>query len=107
MTRAWFWRKFVTLVSPYYENTGKRPVKTPKLYFNDTGLACCLLDIESAEQLARDRMRGRLFENFIVSEAIKHRYNEGAKSNVFFYRDSGRNEIDLILKKHQASSESR
>ncbi len=88
----------VTLLPPYFENTRKRLTKTPKLYFVDTGLACHLLGIESAEQLARDKMRGALFENFIVMEALKHRYNQGKESNLYFYRDSNQNEVDLVLK---------
>lgn len=89
----------VALLPPYFENTRKRLTKTPKLYFTDTGLACYLLGIESPEQLARDRMRGALFENFIVMEALKRRYNQGKESNLYFYRDSNQNEIDLLLKK--------
>ena len=69
-------------------------------YFTDTGLACHLLGIESPEQLARDKMRGALFENFIVTEALKRRYNQGKESNLYFYRDSNQNEVDLLLKKH-------
>ena len=88
----------VMLLPPYYENTRKRLTKAPKLYFTDTGLACHLLGIESAQQLARDKMRGALFENFIVMEALKRRYNLGKESNLYFYRDSHQNEIDLILK---------
>ena len=88
----------VTLLPPYYENIPKRLVKTPKLYFNDPGLVCYLLDIESAKQLDRDKMRGAIFENFIVMEAIKHRYNQGLEGGVFFYRDSNQNEVDVLLK---------
>ena len=88
----------ITLLPPYFENTTKRLIKTPKLYFCDTGLACYLLDIESPHQLERDKMRGPLFENLIVMEAIKTRLNAGKKPNVFFYRDSKQNEVDLILK---------
>lgn len=88
----------VILLPPYFENSRKRLTKTPKLYFTDTGLACHLLGIESAQQLARDRMRGALFENFIIMEALKRRYNTGKESNLYFYRDSHQNEIDLILK---------
>ena len=91
----------ITLLQPYYENRSKRLIKTPKLYFNDTGIACYLLDIESPHQLGRDKMRGPLFENFIVMEAIKHRTNQGKKSNAYFYRDSNQNEIDLLLKNGQ------
>lgn len=88
----------VILLPPYFENSCKRLTKTPKLYFTDTGLACYLLGIESVEQLARDKMRGALFENFIVMEAVKGRYNRGKESNLYFYRDSHQNEIDLISK---------
>lgn len=74
----------VTLLPPYYENITKRLVKTPKLYFNDPGLACYLLDIESPKQLSRDKMRGAIFENMIVMEAVKHRFNHGRENGVFF-----------------------
>jgi len=70
----------------------------PKLYFVDTGLACYLLDIENAAQLNRDKMRGHLFENFIVLEFLKNRYNKGKESNLYFYRDSNQNEVDLVLR---------
>ena len=88
----------VALLPPYFENSRKRLIKTPKLYFTDTGLACYLLGIESAQQLSRDKMRGALFENFIVMDALKRRYNLGKESNLYFYRDSHQNEIDLLLK---------
>ena len=87
----------IFLLPPYFSNTRKRLVKSPKLYFCDTGLACYLLDIESPQQLIRDKMRGPLFENFVVMEALKHRFNAGRESNLFFYRDSNKNEIDLLL----------
>ncbi len=88
----------ITLLPPYYENITKRIVKTPKLYFNDTGLACYLLDIESPKQLDMDKMRGAVFENMVVMECIKHRANQGKEGNVFFYRDSNGNEVDVLLK---------
>lgn len=87
----------VTLLRPYSGNTNRRLIKSPKLYFCDTGLACCLLDIESPAQLSRDKMKGRLFENLIVTEALKSRFNQGKKSNLCFYRDSNQNEIDLLM----------
>lgn len=90
----------VALLPPYFENTSKRLTKTPKLYFLDTGLACYLLGIDSPEQLSRDKMRGALFENFVVTEALKQRYNQGKESNLYFYRDSNQNEIDLLLKRN-------
>lgn len=88
----------ITLLPPYFENITKRLVKSPKLYFNDPGLACYLLDIESPKQLDRDKMRGNIFENYVVMEVIKHRYNQGLEGGVFFYRDSNQNEVDILLK---------
>lgn len=88
----------VTLLPPYFENISKRLVKSPKLYFNDPGLACFLLDIESPRQLERDKMRGAIFENYIVMEVVKHRYNRGLLNGVYFYRDSNQNEVDILLK---------
>ena len=88
----------ITILPPYYENIPKRLVKSPKLYFNDLGLACYLLDIETPQQLDRDKMRGAIFENMIVMEAIKHRYNMGLEGGVFFYRDSNQNEVDILIK---------
>lgn len=88
----------VTLLPPYYENISKRVVKTPKLYFNDPGLACYLLDIETPRQLELDKMRGAIFENMIVMECIKYRYNQGKEGNVYFYRDSNGQEVDILVK---------
>lgn len=73
-------------------------MKTPKLYFNDPGLACYLLDIETEQQLDRDKMRGAIFENYVVMEVVKHRLNKGLEGGVFFYRDSNQNEVDILLK---------
>ena len=86
----------VMLLRPYSANTTKRLVKSPKLYFCDTGLACHLLGIESVEQLTRDKMRGHLFENLIVMEALKGQFNRGRQNSLYFYRDSNKNEIDLL-----------
>ena len=83
-------------IYPYANNLSKRLVKSPKIYFTDTGLACHLLGIESANQLSHDRMRGHLFENLIIMEFLKKRYNKGKDNNLMFYRDSNGNEIDLL-----------
>lgn len=88
----------IVRLQPWSENSRKRLTKSPKLYFCDTGLACHLLDIESPEQLSRDKMRGHLFENLIVMEALKQRYNKGKESNIFFFRDAKGNEIDLLIR---------
>ncbi len=84
---------------PYFENFGKRVVKSPKIYFTDVGLATYLLGIEELNQVSRDPLIGNLFENMIVIEAVKSRYNQGLDPNLFFYRDNNRNEIDMIYKK--------
>ena len=83
-------------LSPYFENFGKRVIKSPKYYFMDTGLLSYLLGIEKPEQVTRDPLVGQLFENMIVLEALKSRYNQGQIPNLYFYRDSHGNEIDLL-----------
>lgn len=83
---------------PYFENLGKRTLKTPKLYFTDTGLASYLLGIENSTQLERDPLRGHLIENLFILEMIKHRYNLGLDSNMYYYRDNHQHEIDVIFK---------
>ena len=83
-------------LQPYYKNIGKRLVKTPKVYFYDTGLVCWLLGITSAQELEKHPMRGSLFENMIVVEKLKQCYNAGKTSNLFFYRDQSQNEVDIV-----------
>ncbi len=89
----------IVRLKPYFENFGKRLIKSPKLYFTDVGLACYLLDIENETQIARDPLRGSLVENLVILELIKYRYNHGLEPNLYFYRDSQKNEIDAIIKK--------
>jgi predicted AAA+ superfamily ATPase len=87
----------IFLLQPYHASISKRLVKSPKLYFYDVGLAGFLLGIENAKQIARDPLRGNLFENMVVAEALKHRFNQGLRSNLYFYRDSKGNEVDLLM----------
>jgi len=87
----------VFLLPPHHRNFNKRVVKTPKLYFIDTGLAAALLGIGSTAQLALHPLRGALFETLIVSEYLKARYNAGLPSNLHFWRDNVGLEIDLLL----------
>jgi uncharacterized protein len=87
----------VYLLPPWFVNSGKRLVKTPKLYFYDTGLACWLLGLREPEQVQRDPLWGALFENFVVMEALKDRFNQGENSPLYFYRDSEGNEVDLLM----------
>jgi predicted AAA+ superfamily ATPase len=86
----------VFLLPPWFGNINKRLIKSPKLYFHDVGLASYLLDIESEVQLDRDPLRGALFENLIISELLKRRFNRGLDSNLYYYRDRHGYEIDVI-----------
>lgn len=88
----------IFLLEPYYTNINKRLVKTPKIYFYDTALASYLLGIENELQLKTHPLTGNLFENLVVSEFYKYRLNNGKNINLNFYRDSKKNEIDLIYK---------
>src|SRR3990167_3074524 len=87
-------------LKPYFENLGKRIIKAPKLYFTDVGLASYMLEIRSADQMCIDKMRGNLFENMVILEIIKYQYNRGKDLDIYFYRDSHQNEVDVILPNH-------
>ena len=86
----------VFLLRPYHANIRKRLVRSPKLYFHDVGLAAHLLGIEHAGQLVTHPLRGSLFENMVVVEALKHRFNRGRSSNLSFFRDRRGLECDLL-----------
>ncbi len=86
----------VFLLRPFHANLGKRLVKSPKIYFYDIGLACWLSGIDAAKQLANHPLRGNFFENMVVLDVLKYRYNLGKRNNLFFYRDSSGNEVDLL-----------
>ena len=80
---------------PFYRNIGKRLVKTPKIYFYDTGLVCYLNGIENEQQLTTHPLRGAIFENLAVLEFLKQRFNTGKDANIYFYRDQTR-EVDIL-----------
>lgn len=84
-------------LAPYFENFGKRMIKSPKYYFTDTGLLCFLLGIETPEQVARDPLVGQIFENLVVMDVVKSFYNRGRKAPCHFFRDSNGLEADLLL----------
>jgi uncharacterized protein len=86
------------LLEPYHENIGKRLIKSPKLYFYDVGLASYLLGIENETQVDRDPLWGALVENLIICELLKKRLNQGKDPQLFFYRDSNQNEVDVVFK---------
>ncbi len=87
----------VLRVAPYHRNFGKRLVRTPKLYFCDTGLAAWLLGIANPSQLALHPLRGPLFENGVIVDIVKHRWNHGNLRPPYFWRDSNGREVDLVL----------
>lgn len=84
------------LLKPDHNNFAKRLVKSPKLYFYDTGLACSLLDIRTAEQVSTHFLRGGLFENLVINKFVKDSFNKGEEPNLTFWRDSTGNEVDLL-----------
>ncbi len=84
---------------PYSGNLSKRLVKSPKLFFYDTGLAAYLMGINSVEQIAVHPLRGMLFENLIVTEVMKYFINNGRRPGLMFYRDSNGNEVDLVIQR--------
>lgn len=88
----------IKLLPPYFENFGKRAIKSPKIFFIDVGLACYLLGIREISQVERDPLRGALFENMVIMEFFKMRYNKGETGDLYFFRDNNQNEIDLVFK---------
>jgi hypothetical protein len=86
---------------PYFQNFGKRVIKSPKYYFVDTGLLCFLLGIRSPDQVSRDPLVGSIFENLVVAECLKGRAHRGLPPDLYFHRDSNGREIDLLLAEGQ------
>lgn len=82
---------------PHFKNFNKRLVKTPKLYFYDTGLLCYLLKVQDKNSLADHPMRGHLFENWVITEWLKSYYNQGTEPHFYFWRDVKGHEIDLLI----------
>ena len=87
----------VFLLQPHFKNFNKRLVKTPKLYFYDTGLLCYLLEITNYSEINTHALRGPIFESWVISELIKGRFNRGLKENLYFWRDNTGNEVDCII----------
>jgi predicted AAA+ superfamily ATPase len=87
----------VTLVEPYHRNFNKRIIKTPKLYFLDTGLLCNLLRIASPEDLAQHASRGAVFETFVAGELIKNAMNRGVRPALSFWKDKAGREVDFLV----------
>ena len=91
----------VTLLQPHHRNFGKRLVKAPKLYFCDVGLAAWLLGIRDVSTLDTHAARGALFETYVVSELTKQRLNAGKPRDLYFWRDSAGNEVDVLIESAQ------
>ena len=87
----------IFLLQPHHKNFGKRLVKTPKLYFHDTGLAAYLMGIQDANHLSIHPARGALFENLVINELLKQRFNQGLPSNLYFWRNNTGDEVDLLI----------
>jgi predicted AAA+ superfamily ATPase len=87
----------VLIVPPFYDNLGKRLIKSPKVYLADSGLACHLLGIDTADELARSPFLGALFEGFIASEIAKAQVNSGRRRELFYFRDEQGLEVDFLV----------
>jgi predicted AAA+ superfamily ATPase len=85
------------LLPSFHKNFNKRLIKSPKLYFYDSGLVCSLLRIENADQLRTHYLRGAIFEGFVITEIIKHRHNHGLEPHVYYWREKNKHEIDCII----------
>ena len=87
----------ITLQRPYYKNFNKRQVKSPKIQFLDSGLLCYLLGIRSPKELVNHSARGEIFESWVISEIFKSYYHTGQRPDLYFFRDSNKKEVDVIL----------
>src|SRR5262249_52743066 len=87
----------ITLMPPFYENFGKRLIKSPRLYWLDSGLVCFLLRIENARQLENSPFLGAVFEGVLASEIIKRQINAGRAREVYYFRDAQGLEVDFLV----------
>jgi predicted AAA+ superfamily ATPase len=92
----------VMVIPPYFENLGKRLIKSPKIYWGDSGLACDLLGIRSEAELQRSPFLGQLFEGFVAAEILKSQANQGARRELYFFRDQQGLEVDFLLPRSNA-----
>ena len=93
----------IIVVPPFYENFGKRLIKSPKIYFVDSGLMCYLLGIETESALRRSTFLGPIFEGFVASEIVKHQINSGKRREIYYFRDQQGLEVDFIVPKGNAN----
>jgi predicted AAA+ superfamily ATPase len=92
----------IMVVPPYFENLGKRLIKSPKIYWGDTGLACHLLGIMSEAELQRSPFLGQIFEAFVAAEILKSQVNQGARKELYYFRDQQGLEIDFLIPRPNA-----
>jgi len=92
----------VMVVPPYFENLGKRLIKSPKIYWGDSGLACYLLGITSEAELQRSPFLGQLFEGFVAAEILKGQANQGARKELYYFRDQQGLEVDFLMPRPNA-----
>jgi len=83
---------------PFFVNIRKRVIKSPKIYFTDVGLAAFLLGIHTEEQASHDPLRGSLYENLVIAEIVKGALGRGIRPEIYFFRDSHGNEVDLLIR---------
>jgi predicted AAA+ superfamily ATPase len=91
----------IKLLRPHYKNFNKRLIKSPKLYFTDTGLLCHLLKIRTSDELQKSDYRGAVFETWVMSEFLKNFHNHRRQPDMYFWRDSNANEVDLLVDRSQ------
>ena len=92
----------IIVVPPYYENFGKRLIKSPKIYWGDSGLACYLLGIATEAELQRSPFLGQLFEGFVAAEILKNQVNKGMRKELYYFRDQQGLEVDFLLPRPNA-----
>lgn len=92
----------IIVVPPYFENLGKRLIKSPKVYWGDSGLACYLLGITTEAELQRSPFSGQLFEGFVAAEILKGQVNQGARKELYYFRDQQGLEVDFLLPRPNA-----
>jgi predicted AAA+ superfamily ATPase len=92
----------IILVPPYFENFGKRLIKSPKMYIGDSGLACYLLGVASSAELERSPFLGALFEGFIASEILKSQTERGRRKELYYFRDQQGLEVDFLIPRPNA-----
>src|SRR6201988_2375760 len=92
----------IIVVPPYFENLGKRLIKTPKVYWGDSGFACYLLGITSQAELQRSPFLGQLFEGFVAAEILKSQVNQGDRKELYYFRDQQGLEVDFLMPRPNA-----